>query len=187
MMNWLRRSLGDLSPRAMAVLLSLALIAIHSVLLMGSLLRWNATRQLQLQIGNINENVADLDETEAEELRQLQAELASREAEVERLEGELPDPTTPFPLYAQAHNAANTRGVVLLGVERTGMERTATVAGEVNSLLYTIRAQAELDTCLRFISLLEQLGGVELAVQGTRIQPETESCNFEVLTVALRE
>ncbi len=181
----LRTFLAGLSPRSMAVLLSAGLIALHSILLAGSLLRWSAARRLRNQVENINANMAELNEAEREELETLEANLAEAQAEVAQLEGELPDPSALYPLYARAQMLAREEGVVLLNIERASAERTTTMAGEIDSLLYSLQADADLETCLGYIARLEANGGAELSVQNTDFQTDSGMCRFEVLTVSL--
>lgn len=181
----LRSWLGSFSARDMALLISLLLLALHAVLLGTAYQRNRAAASLQLQIEDLQANLDQLNEVEQETLAELQSQLAQAEAEIERLEEQLPSESGPYPIYERVYALAQDHDVQLASIARQEPERAPTESGSVAVQIHTVEASGPAQACLDLVGALEADAGPALASGEIVLDPPSESCSFELLTVWL--
>lgn len=180
-----RSWLGTFSPRGIALLLSLILLALHGVLLATAVQRNLTATSLRSQIEILRTNLDQLNEVEQETLTDLRAQLNAAQQEADRLEAELPAVTEPYPFYVRAHSLSQQNGMQLISVVRTPPSNEALESGTVNAQFHEITAEGASEACLQMIEALEADGGFRLATTDIQIQPESETCSFQVIAVWL--
>ena len=126
-----RNPLSRLTPRVMAIYLSLGLIAIHLILLLGGLLRHNAAEDVARQLEALQTNVEQLNTSELQELERLQTSKEQWESRVAELEAQLPDPSQPYPVYEQTRSISQAEGAAVLQAQRSASEITESGAGPI--------------------------------------------------------
>ena len=179
-----RNPLSRLSSRAMAIYLSLALIAIHIILLLGGFLRQNAAENVGQQLEALQSNVEQLNSSELQELERLQTSKAEWESKIAELEGQLPEPSQPYPVYEQAKSISEAEGAAVLQAQRSTSEMTDTQAGRIMTEVHGATLESSLAQCLNVVAELEADGGVGLAMQSITVSPDEETCSLIIATVA---
>ena len=181
----LRSWLGSFSPRGIALLLSVLLLALHGVLLATAIQRNLTASSLRTQIQDLRSNLDQLNEVEQETLADLQADLSAARDDVNQLEAELPAETEPYPIYVRAYSLSQRNQIQLISVVRRPPQNEAMETGTVNSQIHEITAEGRSQACLKMIEDLEADGGSQLATIDIQIQPEAETCSFQVIAVWL--
>lgn len=179
-----RNPLSRLTPQVMAIYLSLALVALHLILLLGGLLRQNAARNVEQQLQALQSNVEELNASELAELERLQASQEQWEARVVELEAQLPAPRQPFPVYEQARGLSLMEGAEILQAQRQNRNAFDSAAGPIIADVHSVSLEASLSECLNVASHFEAEGGPSLAIQSLQISPDTDNCNMTIATVA---
>ncbi|MDX1600155.1 MAG: hypothetical protein R3191_01435 [Anaerolineales bacterium] len=181
----LRSWLGSFSPRGIALLLSVLLLALHGVLLATAIQRNLTASSLRTQIQDLRSNLDQLNEVEQETLADLQADLSAARDDVNQLETELPAETEAYPIYVRAYSLSQRNQIQLISVVRRPPQNEAMETGTVNSQIHEITAEGRSQACLKMIEDLEADGGSQLATIDIQIQPEAETCSFQVIAVWL--
>lgn len=179
-----RNPLSRVPPLRMAIYLSLALIAVHLILLVGGFLRQNAAADIAEQLEALQSNVQDLNASEQAELERLVASRDQWQGRVDELRAQLPEPSRPFPVYEQSQAIAEPEVAALLRVERLESDTSLTTAGPIQTDVHRLTLTVGLEPCLEFISDLENAGGVRLALEEISFSAEAPTCSMSVNTVA---
>ncbi len=164
------------------VLLGFAMIfaGVNLLLLGGRFQKERLTRLLDEQVSALESNIGLLQEAERNGLQQLQDELDAERSNLLSLEDAFPDIETPFDLYRRGYSLANTSDVDLTSIHRLGTETQSTILGSLEVTNYSVLSTADLESCLAYLSRLEDEGSETLALNNITIEPDLEGCSFEV-------
>lgn len=164
------------------VLLGFAILfaGVNLLLLGGGYQKERLTHRLADQVAELEANVELLQEAEREGLQELQDELSTAESYLVSLEEMFPDIETPFDLYRRGYSLAGTSDVDLTSIYRMGSETQSTIFGSLEVTNYSVISVADLESCMAYLSRLEDEGSETLALNNISIEPGLEACNFEV-------
>lgn len=170
----------QIKPTHLAIGAGIILAALNLSLLLVGLRLESEAQGLQEVGAELAHNLSQLQASEEEGLRALEAELAAAQNRLEELETSFPEIGAGFSLYRRGFELAGEHGVQVGGIQRLGSTVQSTVVGSLHLTSYAIQSQAELGSCLAFISALEDEGLGTLAMQSMQIRPEVERCNFDL-------
>jgi len=164
------------------VLLGFAMIfaGVNLLLLGGRFQKERLTRILEEQVSELDSNVELLQKAERDGLQKLQDELDAVRSNLISLEETFPDFETPFDLYRRGYSLANTSDVDITSIHRLGSETQPTILGSLEVTNYSVLSNADVESCLVYLSKLEDEGSETLALNNITIEPDLESCGFEV-------
>ena len=164
------------------ILLGFAIIfaGVNLLLLGGSFQKERLTQRLADQVAALDANVKLLQEAEREGLQELEDELSAAEIYLVSLQEMFPDIETPFDLYRRGYSLASTSDVDLTSIYRLASETQSTILGSLEVTNYSVVSVAELESCLEYLSRLEDEGSETLALNNISIEPGLEVCSFEV-------
>jgi hypothetical protein len=177
--------LSGFSSTGIAVVLSLIVIAVHGVLLAGSLIRFRTAESLAGQVNELRTNMEQAIDIREAAQAELQGELERAQAEVQRLEGQVPRPQTGFAVYPEAFRLALQQGLDMLRVQRAATETESTVLGQVRTEEYTIDVAGAASSCVDYFETIESSGGVTVALDDIAVDPVVETCSLGLHTVVL--
>jgi Tfp pilus assembly protein PilO len=171
-----------LTPRRIAIALSVILGVVHVILLGWTLQRRSAITELEVSKIALEENLNQLEEINQDELDALQDDLASIEDEVIQLEASFPELGSAFAIYRRVLDIAQSSSVDLLSIGLRNTDIQKTVSGSVLMKGYSLEARGTTIQCLDFIQALENAGAGSLGVEGVNIIPEDDQCSLEIST-----
>jgi Tfp pilus assembly protein PilO len=171
-----------LTPRRIAIALSVILGVVHVILLGWTLQRRSAIAELAAGQTALEENLNQMEEINQEELDTLQNELASIENEVLQLNNSFPELGSTFAIYRRGLNIAQSSSVELLSISLLNSDVQETVSGNVLTKQYSLEASGAPTQCLTFVQALEDAGAGSLAVEGVTIAQEDAQCSIEIST-----
>jgi hypothetical protein len=158
----------------------LVFAGVNLSLLGGRFQKERLTRILEEQVTALESNVELLQEAESTGLQELQDELEAVQMNLISLEETFPDIETTFDLYRSGFSLANSSDVNLTSVQRLGSEVQSTILGSLEVTNYSVLSTANLESCLAYLSRLEDEGAEKLALNNITIEPDLEVCGFEV-------
>ncbi len=150
------------------------------LLLGGRFQKERLKRVLEEQVAALEFNVELLQEAESAGMQELQEELQAARSTLISLEESFPDMETPFDLYRRGYSLANTSDVDLTSIHRLGSEIQSTILGSLEVVNYSVLSTADLESCLAYLSRIEDEGSETLALNNITIEPDLEGCSFEV-------
>lgn|GEM_PF-1344858 len=171
-----------LTPRRVAIALSVILGVVHVILLGWTLQRRSATAELAADQIVLEENLSQLEEINQDQLDALQVELARVEGEVIQLEDSFPDLGTAFAIYRRGLDIAQSSSVELLSIGLLSSDIQETTSGDVMIKQFNLEVGGTITQCLNFVQALEDAGAGSLAVEGVTINPEDVQCSLEIST-----
>jgi len=171
-----------LTPRRVAIALSVILGVVHVILLGWTLQRRSATAELSAGQTALEENLNQLEEINREEIDTLQNELAGIENEVLQLNNSFPELGSAFAIYRRGLDIAQSSSVELLSIALANSDVQETISGNVLTKQYSLEASGTTTQCLTFVQALEDAGAGSLAVNGVTITPEDVQCSLEIST-----
>ncbi len=181
----LRTWLGSFTARDVGVLLIVVLLGAHGVFLGIAAQRDRITHSLRSQTENLRANLGQISDVEQETRAELRQRLATSQRRVKELRAELPVLEQAYPVHARAYSLAQDAGLALLSVTREEPDLRMTEEDQVDVQIYTIEALGRSQDCLDMLERIEEDGGTTLATNRVRIEPSSETCSFEVITVWL--
>jgi len=171
-----------LTPRRVAIALSVILGVVHVILLGWTLQRRSATAELSAGQTALEENLNQLEEINREEIDTLQNELAGIENEVLQLNNSFPELGSAFAIYRRGLDIAQSTSVELLRVGLLSSDIQETISSDVLIKQYSLEVGGTTNQCLTFVQALEDAGAGSLAVEGVTINPEDLQCSLEIST-----
>jgi len=180
-------TLGTISPRRMALLLSAGLVSLLLILVIGASLRNQTVVRVQDQIAEARTNLSNLAVIESEELTALEVRLAEVQAQISGLEADVPSAGSAFQVYRRSFDLAVGLQAELVSIALTGSQLEPTVAGQVEADIYRLELLADQATCLSLIGRLEDEAGPTLAIDDLAIDTATNGCSFTLAVVRLAE
>jgi hypothetical protein len=171
-----------LTPRRIAITLSVLLGVVHVILLGWTLQRRSAIAELTTDKIAVEENLSLLEEINRDELDALQDELTLIEGEIIQLEDSFPELGSAFPIYRRGLDIAQSSEVELLSIGLLSTNIQETTSGSVLTKEYSLAARGTTAQCLAFIQALEDAGAGSLAVDGVTITPEDAQCSLDLST-----
>jgi len=171
-----------LTPRRIAIVLSVILGVGHVILLGWTLQRRSATAELVTSKTALEENLNQLEKINQAQLDALQEELTSVEDQIIQLEDSFPELGPAFAVYRRGLDIAQSSSVELLSIGLLSSNIQETVSGSVLTKGYSLEARGTTTQCLTFIQTLENAGAGSLAVEGVTITPEGAQCSLEIST-----
>lgn len=181
----LRTWFGSFTARDFGVLLNVILLGVHGLLLGIAVQRTQTAESLQSQTENLRANLGQISDVEQETRAELEQRLATSQRRVKELRAELPVVDQPYPVYTRAYSLAQEVGLALLSVTREEPDVPLAEEDQVEAQIYTIEALGRSEACLDMLERIEGDGGITLATNRVRIDPSSETCGFEVITVWL--
>jgi hypothetical protein len=178
-----RNPLAKVPPRLMAVYLSLALIAVHVILLLGGYLRQSAAARTAEQLQQLQDNMQELNAGEQAELARLEASRDQVRQQVEDLQAKVPDPSQPFPVYARTLDLVDEDIANLIQIERMESDNIQSPAGPVLSESHRLTIALDLNECLQLLGDLEQAGGAGLNLDDININAGEPTCAATINTI----
>lgn len=171
-----------LTPRRVAIALSIILGVVHIILLGWTFQRRSASAELAAGQAALEENLSQLEEINQDQLDDLQDELGRVEDEVIQLEDSFPELGSAFAIYRRGLDIAQSTSVELLRVGLLSSDIQETISSDVLIKQYSLEVGGTTNQCLTFVQALEDAGAGSLAVEGVTINPEDLQCSLEIST-----
>lgn len=178
---------GSLTARDFALLVSAALIAAHGAMLALALTRLRSANSLRDQAQDLRADLDQITSVEEETLAELEGQLQASEAQMEEIMADMPVPEAPYPVYPRIYSRAREANLELLSVTLQDRNVRTTEVGELELQMHSVEALAEPRDCLRMVESLEADGGISLATNRIRIDRNTGTCSFQVVTARLND
>jgi Tfp pilus assembly protein PilO len=174
-----------ITPRRIAIALSIILALIHVILLGWTLQRRSAIEQLEEDKVTLEENFSQLEEINQEQLDALQEELALLEEEIVQLQDSFPELDAPFALYRRGLDIAQSSNLNLQSIGLLSVSIQETISGDILIKQYSVETSGTTSQCLTFIDALEQAGAGSVAMDGFSMTPPESACSVDLSTIGI--
>jgi hypothetical protein len=126
-------------------------------------------------------DLAELRRAEQEGFKKLQADIDNAEAHLVSLERSFPDLGAPFEIFRRGFELAEASGIEVISVNRGSTVVRETVLGHLFTTTFSVKSSGNIRSCMGFLSRLEKEGLQTLALDRIVLDPDKETCNFDVI------
>ncbi|MCJ7715373.1 MAG: hypothetical protein MUO54_02480 [Anaerolineales bacterium] len=172
------------SPMRIAILGSVILGLLHSILLGGIYQRNIAVQKIHSNTDILAQNLNDLQDINDEQISALRYEFGLIQSEVDELQNSFPDLGAAFAIFHRGPDLSERSGVTLDSIIHQGSELQEIVSGTIQADYFSIELTGTLETCLAFIEKLETAGLDTVTMESVDILPEENNCSLEIKTVS---
>lgn len=170
--------------RTTSIILMVMLLGVHAALIAAIYQRTAGGRVLARQVDSLRLNVEQLEQTLEEREAETSSDLAQAALALEGLRSNPPSLMVPDEIIDTAFNLSPLDSIQLNSVTRIGFSEREIPTGSVTLHSYRFEGSGDLPGCLSFLGRLESNGNPTLASENVLIQPQAETCAFDLIMMS---
>jgi hypothetical protein len=178
-----RQTRRKITPLLFLTILSGILVLANLTIVGLEYLLEQRTFELDYLIDDLEENLEQLKQIDAERLSNLREEATSVEEKLQLLERSFPELGAPIELYAISFELADESQIKIQSIAKVEETLEETAFGLVTSGQYSLELEGGIDSCILLIKRLERAGMDTLSIENIQLNQELQTCRFDVLTM----